>query len=58
MLENALHLKAELPRPCSYLLHGFKTTPESIFSFWVKSAGRASAGESRKTYLGSRRKTG
>ena len=35
--ENGLHLKAELPRPFSYLLHGFKTTPESFFSCWVKS---------------------
>jgi hypothetical protein len=31
--ENGSHLKAELPRPFSYLLHGFKTTPESFFSF-------------------------
>jgi hypothetical protein len=32
------HLIAESPRPFSYLLRGFKTTPESFFSFWVKSA--------------------
>jgi hypothetical protein len=35
--ENGLHLKAELPGPFNYLLHGFKTTPESFFSCWVKS---------------------
>ncbi len=27
----------EGPGPFSYLLHGFKTTPESFFSCWVKS---------------------
>ena len=35
--ENGSHLKAELPRPFSYLLPGFKTRPESFFSCWVKS---------------------
>jgi hypothetical protein len=35
--ENALHLKAELPLPFSYLLPGFKTTPESFFGCCVKS---------------------
>jgi hypothetical protein len=35
--ENGSHLKAELPRPFSYLLPGFKTRPESFFSCRVKS---------------------
>ena len=35
--ENSLHWKAELPRPFNYLLPGFKTTPESFFSCWLKS---------------------
>jgi hypothetical protein len=30
-------LKTELPRPFSYLLPGFKTTPESFFICWLKS---------------------
>jgi hypothetical protein len=30
-------LEGRVARPFSYLLHGFKTTPESFFSCWVKS---------------------
>ena len=35
--ENGSHLKAELPRPFSYLLPSFNTTPESFFNCWVNS---------------------